>query len=97
MILELCAICRTEFEMQKGEKSLKCKDCRELDLCYECEGENKTEDMISDDNGDLLCEECARPKCRFCNEPVEDEVLFCGKHCADGYHYDTYRDKFNEK
>ena len=97
MILELCAICGTEFEIEKGEKRVKCEECKDMDLCYECEGENKTEDMICDDNGDLLCEDCAEPKCKFCNDPVDEPYQFCGKSCADGYHWDNYRDKFNDK
>jgi hypothetical protein len=91
--LQLCSICRVEFVKDKYDKNEKCEGCKDIDLCMECEEEHPTISMVENDYGDLICEECAEPKCRFCNEAVDEDMQFCSKSCVDGYKWDNFREK----
>lgn len=96
LIIDLCAICGVEFDMKRGARSCKCNECKDKNLCCLCEKEYLTKEMIKDDNGDLKCQDCVIPKCRYCKSKVQRGLNYCDKHCADGWWYATYRYCKNE-
>jgi len=39
--------------------------------------------------GDMICRECFKPTCMYCNESVEEEGDFCCEDCIKGFKYDN--------